>query len=319
MPAEASRSGSITDVPGVRVGHVTLADGEVQTGVTAVLPYPDDVRHRKLFVGAFSGGGFGEWTGSAVGEDFGTLSSPIVLCNATTVGIAYDALITRGYRRDPELPVDDAWPPIVIGLDDGHLNALRRRAVTHDDVLRAISEANGGVPARGSVGVGRGLCALGGKGGVGCGSRAAQIGGGRYVVGALLAANGGFEGAAAPSFVAVIATDAPLFPEQLREVAEGSLRGLDALPLLSGGGRDARLAIAFSTGNPIEGSLDEAFRIYKARRIGQGQMGALLDAAAGAVRGALRSALTEAEGVTGRKGRSVARLPAELLAKLPAE
>ena len=28
----------ISDVPGVTVGHCTLADGEVQTGVTALLP-----------------------------------------------------------------------------------------------------------------------------------------------------------------------------------------------------------------------------------------------------------------------------------------
>lgn len=28
----------ITDVPGVRVGHVTLHDGEVHTGVTAIIP-----------------------------------------------------------------------------------------------------------------------------------------------------------------------------------------------------------------------------------------------------------------------------------------
>ena len=29
----------ITDVPGVKVGHVTLREGDVNTGVTAVLPH----------------------------------------------------------------------------------------------------------------------------------------------------------------------------------------------------------------------------------------------------------------------------------------
>src|SRR3546814_11668543 len=33
-------SNSITDVAGVTVGHVTLSDGAVQTGVTAIRPHP---------------------------------------------------------------------------------------------------------------------------------------------------------------------------------------------------------------------------------------------------------------------------------------
>ena len=36
----------ISDVPGVTVGHCTLADGEVQTGVTALLPHQGDIFHR---------------------------------------------------------------------------------------------------------------------------------------------------------------------------------------------------------------------------------------------------------------------------------
>ena len=35
----------ISDVPGVTVGHCTLADGDVQTGVTALLPHPGDLFH----------------------------------------------------------------------------------------------------------------------------------------------------------------------------------------------------------------------------------------------------------------------------------
>ena len=37
----------ISDVPGVTVGHCTLADGDVQTGVTALLPHPGDTFHEK--------------------------------------------------------------------------------------------------------------------------------------------------------------------------------------------------------------------------------------------------------------------------------
>ena len=38
----------ISDVPGVTVGHCTLADGEVQTGVTALLPHQGDIFHDKV-------------------------------------------------------------------------------------------------------------------------------------------------------------------------------------------------------------------------------------------------------------------------------
>ena len=112
-------TGSITDVPGVHLGHLTLGEGEIQTGVTAILPYPLSVRNRKLFLGSFASGGWNEWTGLHVAQDFGTFSSPIVLCNATTAGLAYDALISFGHQREAGLPIDNAWPPFVIGIDDG--------------------------------------------------------------------------------------------------------------------------------------------------------------------------------------------------------
>ncbi|MDZ7306090.1 MAG: P1 family peptidase, partial [candidate division KSB1 bacterium] len=127
---------------GVAVGHLTLAQDEVQTGVTVILPYPLAIRNRKLFLGSFAAKGWQEWTGRHVAQDFGTFSSPIVLCNATAVGTAYDALITFGHQRHPDLPIDNAWPPIVIGLDDGYLNNLRVRRLTSGHVLQTIYAAS---------------------------------------------------------------------------------------------------------------------------------------------------------------------------------
>ena len=313
---------SITDVSGVHVGHVTLAEGEVQTGVTAVLPYPPSVRHRKLFLGGAADGGGNAWTGVHVAQDFGTFSSPIVLCNATAVGLAYDALITRGHRRDPELPVDDAWPPIVLGLDDGYLNDLRRRRTTHDDVLRAVTQAEGAPAPCGSVGIGRGLCALGGKGGVGDIALEVKVSGAAYLLGALVAANGGAlpggglpeARAAAPGMVVVLATDAPLFPGQLRELSEAALRGLFAAAPASGA--EARVALSFSTANPIDNSMEKGVRLFSARRLGEAGLGVLLDSAGVVARAALRRALAEAAAVKGRKERTVAPLGPEVVARL---
>ncbi|MGH7601623.1 MAG: P1 family peptidase, partial [bacterium] len=217
---------SITDVPGVHAGHFTRDDGDIQTGVTAILPYPLSVRNRKLFIGSFASGNWNEWTGLHVAQDFGTFSSPIILCNATTVGIAYDALISFGHEREQDLPIDNAWPPIVIGLDDGYLNDLRQRRVTHDEVLQTIKQANDSAVACGSIGIGRGLCALGAKGGVGAASRSIKIGEQEYSLGALIAANGGTLDlkpspivSITPSLVVIVATDIPLLPEQLRQLA----------------------------------------------------------------------------------------------------
>ncbi|MRG93793.1 P1 family peptidase [Polyangium spumosum] len=320
MPSDRELRHSIIDVPGVEVGHLTVAEGDVQTGVTVIFPCPPSVRHRKFSLGVYVAGAGLAFTGVQVAEDFGTFASPIVLCNATSVGAAYDALITRGHRRDPELPVDDGWPPVVVGIDDGYLNDLRRRRVKHDDVLAACEAARGDVPASGSVGIGRGLVALGYKGGVGDASAAARVGENPFVVGVLLVANGGAPRggavrAASPGFAAIVATDAPLFPEELRWLGEAAMRGVDAAATI--GGEEGRLALVFSVANTIDGSLTAPpGRLYEAQRLGVAGLGPLCDAAARAARGALGKALGGAAAVTGRKGRTAAKAPAEVITSL---
>ncbi len=299
----------LTDVSGVHVGHSTLAEGEVQTGLTVILPYPLSQRNRKLFIGSFAHGNWNEWTGLHVAQDFGTFSSPIVLCNATTVGIAYDALITFGHQRDPGLPIDNAWPPLVIGIDDGYLNDQRQRRITHDEVLRTIREATNAPALCGSVGIGRGLCAFGGKGGVGAASRVANIANVNYTVGAMLAANGGqtltseinSASSLSSSFALIIATDAPLLPETLRQLAEAGLRGLDKFGLAESGAQ--QLALAFSTTNVIDNAFEERFQLFSERWLAHEQLSPLFNAVAEAAREALRKGLQSAEPVTGRKGR----------------
>lgn len=317
----ASHQNSITDVRGVHCGHLTRADREVQTGLTVILPYPLTQRNRKLFIGSFARGNWNEWTGLHVAQDFGTFSSPIVLCNTTTVGLAYDAMISFGHARDAGLPIDNAWPPIVIGMDDGYLNDQRQRRITHDEVLRTIHEAKDAPIACGSVGIGRGLCAFGGKGGVGEASRAANIANERYTVGVLLAANGGDARASdttaaslAPSFVLVIATDAPLLPETLRQLAEAGMRGLDKFGLAENEAQ--QLALAFSTTNTIDNAFEEKFQLFKQQWLAQEQLAPLFRAAAEAAREALRRTLQSAEAVTGRKGRRLAPIDWQRLENL---
>lgn len=312
---------SITDVAGVAVGHATVDAGAVQTGATVIVPYPLTVRERKLFIGSFASGGWQLWTGWQVAADFGTFSSPIVLCNSSTIGIAYDALITFGHERAPDLPIDNGWPPIVIGLDDGYLNDQRQRPLTPEAILDLIHSAGTGPMRCGSVGIGRGLCALGGKGGIGDASRVTRLEDEDAVVGVLVAANGGraSEGQPAastateghaeslvPSIVLIIATDAAVLPAELSLLAEACLRALDDLLEIDSNTR--QLALAFSTGNFIDNSFEEEFRLKPVRQYRRPQLGNVFLAGAEAARAALRRALAEAEPVSGRKSRRLGKV-----------
>lgn len=311
---------SLTAIPGIHLGQLTLAEDDVQTGVTLILPYPLEIRNRKLFLGSFASGNWNEWTGLHVAQDFGTFSSPIVLCNATTVGIAYDALISFGHQRDADLPIDNAWPPIVIGIDDGYLNDLRQRRITHDQILQTIKIANDSAPACGSVGIGRGLCAFGGKGGAGDAARFVQIGEQRFTLGAFIAANGGrlpdqneaeSPRSVAPGFVMVLATDAPLLPEQLRRLAEAGVRSLDRVGINAE--EDQRLALAFSTTNTIDNAFEEQYQLFNERWLGQETLAKLCEAAVNATLQALRKAVQQTEAVSGRKGRIVPPIASNLI------
>ena len=80
---------AITDVPGTRVGHTTLIEGEdVRTGVTVVAPPLES-----LFAGADRINGNGELTGLEWVRDSGLLTTPIGLTNTHSVGVVRDALV----------------------------------------------------------------------------------------------------------------------------------------------------------------------------------------------------------------------------------
>lgn len=315
MRFSAAKMNSITDVAGVSVGHLTIDAGDVQTGATVIVPYPLPVRDRKLFIGSFSGGHSPSWTSMQVAADFGTFSSPILLCNSTTVGIAYDALITHGHQRADDLPTDNAWPPLAIGIDDGFLNDLRQRPLSHDGILDLIESANDEPLACGSVGIGRGLCAVGGKGGVGDASRVINVNSEEVVVGALVAANGGYSfdekrmkspRSLAPSTVLIVATSAPLLPEGLSALAETCLRGLDEL--IDWDAEEKQLALAFSTSNTIDHAFEDEFRLKPVRQLRGSRLHEVLEMGVDAARAALVRAVAEAEPVVGRKGRTLERV-----------
>lgn len=78
---------SIADVAGVSVGHVTLSEDDIQTGVTAILPHQGNIFQEKLVASSLVINGFGKTTGTIQIEELGTLETPILLTNTFNASI----------------------------------------------------------------------------------------------------------------------------------------------------------------------------------------------------------------------------------------
>src|SRR5258705_6014808 len=115
---------AITDVPGVRVGHTPLIEGDsVRTGVTVVVP-PET----PLFAGCHRLNRNGELTGLERVRESGLLTTPIGITNTFSVCVVRDAIAAASAD-------DDAWSlPVVGETYDGFLNDIRAQRLTADHV-----------------------------------------------------------------------------------------------------------------------------------------------------------------------------------------
>ena len=92
---------SITDVKGVKVGHVTLNYGKnVRTGVTAIIPHPCNLFRKKTPIAIFIGNGYGKLTWFSQVEELGNSETPIILTNTLSVPIASQALIEYTLKKN---------------------------------------------------------------------------------------------------------------------------------------------------------------------------------------------------------------------------
>ena len=263
------RGNAITDVAGVRVGQVTLIEGEtVRTGVTAILPHGGNLFQEKVAGAVFVGNAFGKLAGSPQVEELGTIETPIVLTNTLAVGTAVEAVVRHTLAQPGNETVRSVNALVGETNDGWGLNDIRSLPVTRDHVLAAIQDAREGRVAEGSVGAGTGTEAFGWKGGIGTSSRV--VDGGAHTVGVLVQANFGgvlvmdgvpvgkelgrhaFARAGAGgrggdgSCLIVVATDAPLDAKALKRVAARAVFGLARTgSSFSNGSGD--YAIAFST------------------------------------------------------------------------
>ncbi len=191
---------AITDVPGVKVGHVTLHKGEgalhpgqgpIRTGVTVIIPR-EDVWHQKVPAGAFVLNGTGEMTGLAWVAESGFLEYPIALTNTLNVPRVADGVMSWMIQHYPGIGItDDTLTPVVAECDDSRLNDSQGRHVSPEDAIRALETATTGPVQEGSVGAGTGMVSYQFKGGIGTASRVLPLDEGGYRVGVLVNANHG--------------------------------------------------------------------------------------------------------------------------------
>lgn len=319
----------ISDVPGVTVGHCTLADGDVQTGVTALLPHPGDTFHEKVPAAAHVINGFGKTTGLVQIQELGTLETPILFTNTLSVGTVSTALVRYMLDRCPDIcETTGSVNPVVCECNDSGLDDIRGLHVTEAHALAALADCRADF-AEGAVGAGRGMRCHGLKGGIGSASRVVELDGKNYCLGALVLSNHArFDdlilagvpirerlAAAQPkiaphqdrgSIITVLATDIPLTCRQLGRVARRAIVGLSRTGSYCGNG-SGEIVIAFSTGCRIphypQGDLLPLQAIHEDR------IDRLFRAAAECVEESVLSSLLHAETVTGRGGLTVRGLP----------
>ncbi len=338
---------SITDVPGVEVGYTTLISGEgklevgkgpVRTGVTAILPRGHASLNDPVYAGFFSLNGNGEMTGTAWVDESGFLEGPIIITNTHSVGVARDAVIAWRVKHGAADKTGYWWSlPVVAETWDGWLNDINGFHVKPEDVWHALDSAHGAALEEGSVGGGTGMICYEFKGGNGTASRKVEMkdetGALRsFIVGVFLQANFGRRpqlvvagvpiGKEIPgevykeesgSCIAVVATDAPLLPNQLKRLARRVSLGLARTGAISGNG-SGDLFLAFSTANA--GAANPEPLTHSVQTIPNDRLDPIFAAVVQATDEAVVNALVDNQSMTGRDNHHVEALPHDRLREI---
>jgi D-aminopeptidase len=333
---------AITDVPGVRVGHCTVIEGEgkseigkgpLRTGITAIVPAPPaDLVSRKMQATAHIINGFGKSTGLMQIEEMSVIETPILITSTLNVGKVADGLLEY-------LIVDEGleWPsmnPIVMECNDFFLSDALGRHLGKKEVAEAIKSASGGSVTEGVIGAGTGTSAYGYKGGVGTSSRAIECDGESFTLGALVVTNMGGradlmirgvhigkklkeEKAAVKdpggSIIMVLATDAPLSETQLRRVAARATHGLARTGSYSAD-NSGDIVLAFSTTRRIPMAPERP--VIELPELAGTHINQFFAAAADVIEESILNAMFMAETTVGRDGNHLRELPLDDVKRL---
>jgi D-aminopeptidase len=328
---------AITDVPGVRVGHRTVVEGDsIRTGVTVVFPHEGNPWEDPVFAGPHRLNGNGELTGLEWIRECGMLTSPVGLTNTHSVGVVHDALIAAEVERRGN--GGDFWSLPVVGETwDGPLNDINGMHVKPEHVRAALAAAAPGPVAEGNVGGGTGMICHEFKGGIGTASRVVE----GYAVGVLVQANYGrrerlrVDGVpvgldipadvvplpgvpgAQPggSIIVLVATNAPLLPGQCERLAQRAGLGIARAGGV-GENSSGDLFLCFATGNrglPAGDLAAENPPRVALEMVPNGRITPFFDAVVEATEEAILNALCTADTMAGHNGTVVHELPSDLL------
>ncbi|MBV9834550.1 MAG: P1 family peptidase [Alphaproteobacteria bacterium] len=305
----------ISDVAGVSVGHVTLVDGEIRTGVTAIRPHAGDVFRDRPVAAAHVLNGFGKSIGLMQVEELGQLETPILLTNTLSVGACGTALIRRAIAENPRIGRQTSTVnPIVFECNDGYLNDIQALAVTEAHALAALDATTTAFDV-GAVGAGTGMSCFGFKGGIGSASRQLTLDGATFHLGTLVLANFGRTGdlrlpdgrrvappdlatsAERGSVIIVVATDVPLEHRQLQRVIRRAGAGLARLGSFYGHG-SGDIFLGFTTANRT--SHDATSDLMPMRVIAEQRIDLLFEAVADATQESVLDALAASPDTLGR-------------------
>ncbi len=335
---------SITDVKGVRVGHVTIIRGKgklrpgkgpVRTGVTVILPHEGNLFKEKVRAACYVINGFAKPIGLIQVHELGLLESPIAITNTLNVGIVADALIQYMLDLNPDIGVTTGTVnPVVLECNDGYLNDIRGRHVRHEHVYEAIETAKGGPVKEGCVGAGTGMIAFEFKAGVGTASRRVPTEAGGYIVGALVVSNFGrredlrIDGVPVGrelasicriyrrregSIIVIIATDAPLTSRQLRRLCKRATHGIARVGGISHH-YSGDIVVAFSTAYRVPHY--HRLASQKIETLREESLSLLFRAAVEAVEEAIVNSLLKATTMDGRDNHVCYAIPIDQLVEI---
>ena len=324
---------AITDVPGVKVGHVTIIEGDdVRTGVTAIVPHDGNVFRKKCPAAVYVGNGFGKLTGVTQIRELGNIETPVILTNTLSVAQGIEGVLeyTLGLEGNEDVRSVNA---VVGETNDGYLNDIRGFHVKPADVVQAINLAKSGPVEEGCVGAGTGTVCFGWKGGIGTSSRVLPADLGGYTVGVLVQSNYGgileiegvpigrrlgqysFKSSAEDpeylmnpdgSCMMVVFTDAPVDARNLERLAKHAMMGMAKTGgIASNGSGDYVIAVSVNPANLI----DEGTEYYTPVLLHNEAMSPLFEAVIEATSEALWNSLFMATDMKGRDGHYVKALP----------
>lgn len=313
---------SITDVEGVKVGHVTLKDNEIQTGVTAILPHDGNIFREKVMAVSHVINGFGKTMGTIQIDELGTIETPIILTNTLGIGTAADALIDYMLEENEDIGnTTGTVNPVVCECNDQYLNNIRGKFIKKEHIFEAIKNADTDFE-EGAVGAGRGMSCLGFKGGIGTSSRILEFDEEVFTIGVLVMSNFGIEGDLVidgvkvgksveelkegmdvsedrGSIIIILATDIPLTERQLKRISKRAVVGLSRTGSYIGNG-SGDVVIGFSTANRINHY--ESKSIVPIRKLNENKIDMAFRAAAEAVEEAILNSMVCSDTVIGKEG-----------------